>query len=236
MMTQFPGARQPALGIQDAAMLPAQAASQMIQRLAAAEAAYAPTTQTFDSTTSSTILNATAASSGGGSLRSLMMPLNGDKFVPIVPNPSPALYNGPLFSQFGDQQLTAAVLASQTGAGSMCGRAVLGACGINYYDSCGCASACTQTLGETTVIDEENSNGIIDESDDMVMTAQASAAKAAAAAEAAEASAKAAAAAAASAAATSAAATSVETVAVPEATPVAQTAPAASIQYVTYNA
>ena len=160
-MTQFPGARQPALGIQDAAMLPAQTAGNLfIQRLAAAEAAFVPTTQTFDSTTSSTVLNATAATSGGGSLRSLMMPMNTDNFVPIVPSPSPAFYNGQLYSQFGNQALAAAIIASQTGAGSMAGRAVLNACGIHYSGSCGCG--CTPVLGEEVEIDEENSNGIDD--------------------------------------------------------------------------
>lgn len=159
-MTQFPGARQPALGIQDAAMLPAQtAASQLVQRLAA-DAAFVPTTQTFDSTTSSTTLNSTAASSGGGSLRSLMIPVNTDNFVPIVPNQSPAFYNGPLFSQFGDQQLAAAIMAGQTCAGSMAGRAILGACGVGF--SCKCGSVCIREMSEETVIDEENTNGIID--------------------------------------------------------------------------
>ena len=159
MMTQFPGARQPALGIQDAAMLPAQAAGNLIQRLAAAEAAYAPTTQTFDSTTSSTTLNATAAS-GGGSLRSLMMPLNTDNFVPITPSPSPAFYNGQMYSQFGNQALVDAIIASQTGAGSMCGRAVLNACGVHYSTNCGCG--CVPELGEEVEIDEDNTNGIDD--------------------------------------------------------------------------
>lgn len=221
-MTQFPGARQPALGIQDAAMLPAQTAGNLfIQRLAAAEAAFVPTTQTFDSTTSSTVLNSTSASTGGGSLRSLMIPVDTANFVPIVPNPSPAFYNGPLFTQFGDQQLTAAILASQTAAGSMAGRAILGACGIDFPGS-GCGCTCVRELSEETVIDEENTNGI-DDGDDMVMAARTSAAVPA----------------------TPVAATAVSVVAAPaaaapaETAPAAQTAqavPASSIQYVTYNA
>ena len=161
-MTQFPGARQPALGIQDAAMLPAQTAGNLfVQRLAAAEAAFVPTTQTFDSTTSSTVLNSTSASTGGGSLRSLMIPVNTANFVPIVPNASPAFYRGPQFSQFGNQELTAAIIAgSQTCPGSMAGRAVLNACGIDYGGSCGCA--CVREMSEETVIDEDNTNGIDD--------------------------------------------------------------------------
>ena len=223
MMTQFPGARQPALGIQDAAMLPAQTAGNLfIQRLAAAEAAFVPTTQTFDSTTSSTVLNSTSASSGGGSLRSLMIPVDTANFMPIVPPQSPAFYNGPQFSQFGSQQLTAAILASQTAAGSIAGRAILGACGIDFPGS-GCGCTCVRELSEETVIDEDNTNGI-DDGADMVMTAQAKAA--------------------ATVPATPVATAAVTVANVPAAAPVeaapatqvAQTAPAASIQYVTYNA
>ena len=161
-MTQFPNFRQPALGIQDAVMVPAQTAGNLLmQRLAAAEAAFVPmTTQTFDSTTSSTRLNATAASTGSGSLRSLMIPVSTANFVPIVPNPSPAFYNGQLYSQFGNQALVDAIIASQTGAGCMAGRAVLKACGAQHYGDCGCS--CTPVLGEEVEIDEENSNGIDD--------------------------------------------------------------------------
>ena len=227
MMNPFPGARQPALGIQDAAMLPAQAANRLIQRVAAEGAAYAPSTQTFDSTTSSTTLNATSSTTGGGSLRSLMMPMNTDGFVPIVPNPSPAFYNGPLFSQYGDQELVAAILASQTGVGSCAGRAVLKACGMNDNSGCGCGCNCTRELSETTVIDEENSNGIIDEEDAVMMRARASAAAKATATAVPE---------------TPVATAPVAAVSEPaaaagtEVAQAAQAAPAASIQYVTYNA
>lgn len=163
-MQQFPNFRQPALGIQDAAMLPAQTAGNLlIQRLASAEAAFIPTTVTFDSTTSSTQLNSTAASTGGGSLRNLMMPRNNENFVPIVPNPSQAFYGGQQFSQFGNQQLVAAIVASQTGAGSCAGRAVLNACGVHYTGPCGCG--CTPILSEEVEIDEENTNGIDDGSE-----------------------------------------------------------------------
>lgn len=167
-MTQFPNFRQPALGIQDAAMLPAQTAGNLLmQRLAAAEAAFVPTTtQTFDSTTSSTTLNATAASTGGGSLRNLMIPIDTANFVPIVPNPSPVFYNGPQYTQFGNQQIINAIIASQTAAGSIAGRAVLNACGIHFSGGCGCN--CTPELSEEVVIDEGNTNGI-DDGDEVVV-------------------------------------------------------------------
>lgn len=167
-MTQFPGARQPALGIQDAVMLPAQTAGNLlIQRLAAAEAAFVPTTQTFDSTTSSTTLNSTRASSGGGSLRSLMIPVDTTNFQAITPSQSAAFYNGPQFAQFGNQELVAAIIASQTRQGSAAGRAILNACGIDF-PSGGCGCTCTRELSEEVVIDEENSNGI-DDGDEMVL-------------------------------------------------------------------
>lgn len=134
------------MGIQDAAMLPAQTAGNLfIQRLATEAAAFVPTTQTFDSTTSSTTLNSTAASSGGGSLRNLMMPINNESFVPVAQNQSPAFYNGPQYSQFGDQQLTAAIQAAS---------------GIDYSGRCG--RVCVREMGETVVIDEDNTNGIDD--------------------------------------------------------------------------
>lgn len=212
-MTQFPGARQPALGIQDAAMLPAQTAGNLfIQRLAAAEAAFVPTTQTFDSTTSSTVLNSTSASTGGGSLRNLMIPVDTANFQAITQ---------PQFTQFGNQQLIAAILASQTGAGSIAGRAILGASGIDFHGS-GCGCTCTREMSEETVIDEGNTNGIIDE-DDMVMAASAKAAATVPAAPAA-------------AAAVPVVSVSAQAAAPANEAPAAQTAPTASIQYVTYNA
>lgn len=170
-MTQFPNFRQPALGIQDAVMVPAQSVGNLfMQRLAAAEAAFVPTTQTFDSTTSSTTLNSTRASTGGGSLRSLMIPVDTANFVPITPNPSPSFYNGPLYSQFGDQELVAAIL----GQGSPAGRAILGACGIDFHGGpCGCG--CVRELSDPTVIDEENSNGIDDDPAGMMRTGTAQA-------------------------------------------------------------
>lgn len=199
-------------------MLPAQTAGNLfIQRLAAAEAAFVPTTQTFDSTTSSTTLNSTVATSGGGSLRSLMIPVDTANFMPIIPNQSPVFFNGVQLSQFGNQQLAAAILASQTGAGSMAGRAILGASGIDYHGN-GCGCTCVRELSEETVIDEENSNGI-DDGTDMVLAAPSAAVPA-----------------------TPVATAAVPVVTVPaaapapEATPVAQTAPTAGIQYVTYNA
>ena len=217
-MQQFPNVRQPALGIQDAAMLPAQSVGNLlIQRLAAAEASFIPTTQTFDSTTSSTALNATSATSGGGSLRSLMIPVDTANFVPIVQQPSPAFYNGAQFSQFGNQQLVAAIVASQTGAGSCAGRAVLNASGIDFRGHCGCT--CTRELGEEVVIDEENTNGI----DDGDALALASRAKATAAAQTAPV------------AAVQAPAT-VPVVTVPATTAPQAAAETANIQYVTYNA
>ena len=178
-MTNFPSVRQPALGIQDAAMLPAQSAGNLLmQRLAAAEAAFVPaTTTTFDSTTSSTTLNATAASSNGGSLRSLLMPMDTTGFVPIVPNPSPSFGNLQ-FTQFGNQQLIEAIIASQTRPGSMAGLAVFGAGGVELpgvgSGSCGCQ--CVRELSEPTVIDEGNTNGINDDPSADIFRAQASSA------------------------------------------------------------
>ena len=167
-MQQFPNVRQPALGIQDAVMLPAQSVGNLLmQRLAAAEAAFVPaTTQNFDSTTSSTTLNATAATSTGGSLRSLLIPVGEDGFVPIRTNPSP-VFNNLQFTQFGNQELIQAIIASQTRPGSSAGLAIFGAGGVELpgigRGNCGCT--CVRELSEETVIDEMNTNGINDNPD-----------------------------------------------------------------------
>lgn len=149
-MQQFPNFRQPALGIQDAVMLPAQSGG-LTQR----QTAYVPaTTQNFDSTTSSTQLNSTLSGSGGGSLRSLMLPMNTDHFVPITASQPQVFYRGPMYSQFGNQELINVVM------GSCAGRAVLNACGIDWSEECGCQ--CNRELSDPVEIDEENTNGIID--------------------------------------------------------------------------
>lgn len=209
-MQQFPNFRQPALGIQDAAMLPAQSnVNMLVQRAVAAQAAYVPTTQTFDSTTSSTQLNATVASASGGSIRSLMIPTGLEGFVQIVPASqipcSSCGQNGTCSS-------------CQTRQGSSAGMAIFGGAGISL-SHCGCG--CNRTVADEVVIDEENSNGIDDDGAELVVATARTAAKASAV----------------PAAATTATAT-VPVVTVPAAveTAAAPAAPTANIQYVTYNA
>ena len=149
-MQQFPNFRQPALGIQDAAMLPAQSnLSQLVQRAVAAQSVYTPTTQTFDSATSSTQLNATVASASGGSVRNLLMPMSNEGFVQILPP-----------SQFPDMvwgNIGAGCSSCQTCQGSSAGTAIFGGLGISM-SGCGCR----RELAEEVVIDEGNTNGIKD--------------------------------------------------------------------------
>lgn len=158
MMTQFPNFRQPAMGIQDAAMLPAQTGNLLMRRALAAEAAFVPTTQTFDSTTSSTTLNSTVASSQGGSIRSLMIPTGEAGFVAIAQPVACAC------AQCGCQSGNCS--SCQTGQGSSAGMAIFGGAGISLAH-CGCG--CTRTVGDEVTIDEENTNGI-DDGDDVVQT------------------------------------------------------------------
>ena len=166
-MTGFNNVRQPALGIQDAAMLPAQSnVNALIQRAIASQAAYVPVTQTFDSTTSTTTLNATVASSQGGSIRSLMIPTGTAGFIPIIrPIPIPC---APCAQNGGCS-------ACQTNQGSSAGMAIFGGAGISLGQcGCGhnCGCGCTRTLADEVVIDEENSNGIDDGTADIILATQ----------------------------------------------------------------
>lgn len=157
-MQQFPNFRQPALGIQDAAMLPAQNnVNQLVQRAVAAQSAYVPATQTFDSTTSSTQLNATVASASGGSVRNLMIPTGNAGFVQILP---PSQFPDMVWGNVGSGCSACSGCSScQTSQGSSAGMAIFGGAGISLF-CCGCG--CTKTLADEVIIDEENSNGIDD--------------------------------------------------------------------------
>ena len=161
-MTQFPNFRQPALGIQDAAMLPAQTnVNQLVQRAVAAQSAYVPATQTFDSTTSSTQLNANVASASGGSVRNLMIPTGNAGFVQILP---PSQFPDMVWGNVGSGcSACSGGSTCQTCQGSSAGMAIFSGLGISLSGcGCGCGCGCTRTLADEVIIDEENSNGIDD--------------------------------------------------------------------------